>query len=300
MKMKEDKIIQIVSNFVCIICSSVAVIPVILLIIASFTDNAWATANGFSFFPEKFSVEAYKYIAIQGSTIGRAYLMTFLVTVVGVTISLLISVPYGYAISQKNVPGMNVFSFLLVFTMLFNGGIVSTYYCYVRLYGIKDTIWALIIPNLLMNSFEVILLRNYFANSIPTSLVEAARIDRAGEFRILLDVVIPLSKPIIATVLMMRALAYWNDWTNGLYFLSDRSGAHLYTIQNVLNKINENIEVLRQNSSAGAAIGIGALQMPTTTVRMAIAVIGIIPLLISYPFFQQYFVKGITLGGVKE
>lgn len=297
--MKESRVIQIISNCSCVLFSASAIIPIILLIISSFTDNEWASQNGFSFFPAKFSLEAYRYIAIQGDTIGRAYLMTIIVTVLGVMISLLISVLYAYSIAQKDVPGIKIFSFLLIFTMLFNGGLVSTYYCYVKLYQIKDTIWALILPNLLMNSFEVILLRNYFITGIPDSLIEAARMDRASEFRILTKVVFPLSKPIIATVIMMRALAYWNDWTNGLYYLSDRTGSHLFTIQIILNNINENIEILRQNASRGASIGIGAIQMPTTTVRMAIAVIGILPLLLVYPFFQKYFVKGITLGGVK-
>lgn len=299
MKTRQDKIIQIISNFTCILFSGIAILPLVLLVIASFTDNDWATANGFSFLPQKLSLEAYRYIAVQWSKIGRAYFMTIVVTTLGVGISLILSVLYAYAISQKDIPGIKIFSFLLVFTMLFNGGLVSTYYCYVKLYHIKNTIWALIVPGLLMNAFEVILLRNYFVNSIPESLIEAARIDRASEFKILTMVVLPLSKPIMATVALMRALSYWNDWTNGLYYLSERSGGHLYTIQNIMNNINENIEVLRQTAAKGAAAGLGIMRMPTTTVRMAIAVIGILPLLVIYPFFQKYFVKGITLGGVK-
>lgn len=299
MKTREYKVMQVISNMICTIFSICAIAPFILLIIASFTENNWATANGFTFFPKKFSLEAYQYIAVQWGTIGRAYLMTFIVTIIGTSISLVISILYAYAINQKDIPGMKIFSFLIIFTMLFNGGLVSTYYCYVKLFHIKDTIWALIMPNLLMSAFDVILIRNYFSNSIPDSLIEAARLDRASEFKILTSVVIPLSKPIIATIGLMRALIYWNDWTNGLYYLSERRGAHLYTIQSILNNINENIEVLHQSTAQGVAAGLGAMSMPTTTVRMAIAVIGILPILIVYPFFQKFFVKGITLGGVK-
>jgi ABC-type sugar transport system, permease component len=181
--------------------------------------------------------------------------------------------------------------------MLFNGGIVSTYYCWVSVFHIRDTVWALVLPNLLMNAFNVILVKNYFKNSVPVSLLEAARMDGANEFRIYSRIVLPLSIPIMATIGLMTGIAYWNDWTNGLYFLTERKGRAFYTIQLVLNSINENINFLSTNSSISA---LSSVQLPTTTVRMAIAVIGILPVIIAYPFFQKYFVKGITLGGVKE
>lgn len=201
---------------------------------------------------------------------------------------------------RQKFPGMKFISFLLIFSMLFNGGLVATYYCYVNLYHIKDTIWALIVPNFLMNAFNVILIRNYFKTSIPTSLEEAARIDGASEFRTFLSIVLPLSKPIMATVGLLTALGYWNDWTNGLYYLTKRGGSHLYTIQNILNNINENVQALLQSASSSQMVTGSVADLPSTTVRMAIAVVGIIPVVIAYPFFQKYFVKGITLGGVKE
>lgn len=300
MKSKEYKRTQIIANVVCGLFTLCAVLPFLLLVAASFTDNTWAISNGFSFFPGKLSLAAYEYIAVQWGVIGRAYLMTIIVTGAGTVLSLSISTLFAYSISHKEIPGMKVMNFLLIFTMLFNGGLVSTYYSYVNLYHMKDTIFALLLPNLLMNAFNVILIKNYFINSIPESLIEAARIDGASEIKIFMKIVIPLSKPIIATVGLLTALAYWNDWQNGLYYLTDRGGAHLYTIQNVMNNINENLQVLLQNASQAAAIGASASQMPSTTIRMSIAVVGILPLLILYPFFQKYFVKGITLGGVKE
>lgn len=300
MKSTESKVMQIIAHVFCGIVVLLAILPFILLIVASFTDNAWATANGYSFFPKVWSFEAYRYIFAQWDVIGKAYLMSFVYLIIGTAASVIITTLFAYGISQEDIPGMKVISFLLIFTMLFNGGLVATYYSYVKIFHIKNTFFALLIPNLLMNAFNVILVRNYFKFNIPVSLTEAARIDGASEFKIFRSIMFPLSKPIIATVGLLSGLAYWNDWQNGMYYLSDRGGSQYYTIQIVLNNINENIQVLMQNASKASAIGASVAQMPTTTVRMAIAVIGILPIIILYPFFQKYFVKGITLGGVKE
>lgn len=300
MRSREAKITQAVSNGICAIFTLCALLPFILLVVGSFTDNAWAVEHGFTYFPKKFSMAAYGYIMDKWQLIGRGFMMTIIVAVSGTAASLIISTLFAYGISKQEIPGMKVISFLLVFTMLFNGGLVSTYYCYVNLYHIKDTLWALIVPGFLMNAFNVILIRNYFVTSIPASLEEAARIDGASEFRTFLSIVLPLSKPIIATIGLLTALAYWNDWTNGLYYLSKRDGAKLYTIQNILNNINENMQAILKASSS-SQLGTGSTaDVPSTTIRMAIAVVGILPVVIAYPFFQKYFVKGITLGGVKE
>lgn len=297
MKKRDGIIWGCASNIIMTIFSLLAVVPFILLVIASLTDNQWATANGFSFFPGQWSLDAYRYITNQWETIGRAYLMTIIVTVLGTVVSLFVTSGFAYALASENLPGRRVLNFLCIFTMLFNGGIVATYYSWVSVFQVRDTIWALILPNLLMNAFNVILVKNYFKNSVPASLIEAARIDGASEFRIYGRIVLPLSIPIMATIGLMTAIAYWNDWTNGLYFLTERNGRAFYTIQLVLNSINENISFLSANSSISA---LGNVKMPSTTVRMAIAVFGILPIILAYPFFQKYFVKGITLGGVKE
>ncbi len=299
MKSKEAKITQIISNGICGLFTLCALLPFILLVMGSVTDNAWAVEHGFTFFPGKFSMSAYYYIVDKWQLIGRGFLMTILVAVIGTVISLTISTLFAYGISKAEIPGMKLIGFLLIFTMLFNGGLVSTYYCYVNLYNIKDTIWALIVPNFLMNAFNVVLIRNYFITSIPASLEEAARIDGASEYRTFSSIVLPLSKPIMATIGLLTALTYWNDWTNGLYYLSKRDGARLYTIQNILNNINENIQSILRSSSS-QMITASTADLPSTTIRMAIAVVGILPVVVAYPFFQKYFVKGITLGGVKE
>lgn len=289
---RERKRWSIAGNIVLGLLAFLAVMPFLLLVIASFTDEAAAVANGYSYLPEKWSLDAYRYIANEARTIFRAYGVTIFVTVVGTVTSLVITSMLAYMLSKEGLPGRKVINFMLVFTMLFSGGLVPSYIVYASMLHIKDTIFALIVPNMLMGAFNVILIRNYFTNSIPKELLEAARIDGAKEIPILFRIVIPLAKPIMATAGMMTAMGYWNDWQNGLYYLNDTS---LYSIQNILNAINTSVQFLASNSVSGVKFS----DIPSTTVRMAIAVVGILPLIIAYPFFQKYFVKGLTIGGVK-
>lgn len=280
------------AHAVLILLTLAAIVPFVLLIIASFTDNNVAITEGFSFFPSKWSTDAYQYIVNEKDTMLRAYGITIVVTLIGTTLGLLISVMLAYSLANSDLPGRNFMTFFVTLTMLFNGGLVPTYLIYTNVFHIKDTLAALIVPNLLMNGFNVILIRNYFATGVPTVLYEAARIDGASEFNIFYRIALPLSKPILATVGLLMGIAYWNDWQNGLYYLNDTS---LYSIQNILNRINENISFLASNSTSGVKIS----DLPTSTIRMAIAVIGILPIVCIYPFFQEYFVRGIAVGAVK-
>ena len=280
------------AHAVLILLTLAAIVPFVLLIIASFTDNNVAITEGFSFFPSKWSTDAYQYIVNEKDTMLRAYGITIVVTLIGTTLGLLISVMLAYSLANSDLPGRNFMTFFVTLTMLFNGGLVPTYLIYTNVFHIKDTLAALIVPNLLMNGFNVILIRNYFATGVPTGLYEAARIDGASEFYIFYRIALPLSKPILATVGLLMGIAYWNDWQNGLYYLNDTS---LYSIQNILNRINENISFLASNSTSGVKIS----DLPTSTIRMAIAVIGILPIVCIYPFFQEYFVRGIAVGAVK-
>jgi putative aldouronate transport system permease protein len=283
------------ANIVMVLLSFLALAPFVLLIIASLTDENVAMTYGYSYFPQKWSISAYQYIANQSARLGRAYLMTIIVTAVGTSVGVMITALLGYMLSNKDLPGRGLLNLYVVFTMLFNGGLVPTYIMYVKTFAIKNTIFGLIVPNLLCSAFLVMLVRNYFENSIPRDLYEAARIDGASEFQTFFRVALPLSTPILATIGLMMGLAYWNDWQNGLYYLSDQS-ANLKTIQNILNDINTNIAYLASNSNAS---GVNVASLPTQTARMAIAVVGILPILVIYPFFQKYFAKGITMGAVK-
>ena len=280
------------AHAVLILLTLAAIVPFVLLIIASFTDNNVAITEGFSFFPSKWSTDAYQYIVNEKDTMLRAYGITIVVTLIGTTLGLLISVMLAYSLANSDLPGRNFMTFFVTLTMLFNGGLVPTYLIYTNVFHIKDTLAALIVPNLLMNGFNVILIRNYFATGVPTVLYEAARSDGASEFYIFYRIALPLSKPILATVGLLMGIAYWNDWQNGLYYLNDTS---LYSIQNILNRINENISFLASNSTSGVKIS----DLPTSTIRMAIAVIGMLPIVCIYPFFQEYFVRGIAVGAVK-
>ena len=281
------------SHVVMVVLSLAAILPFVLLVIASFTDNAVAVSEGFSFWPSKWSTDAYEYIVNERATLLRAYGITILVTLIGTSVGLMISSMLAYTLSNDELPGRKVLTFFVVLTMLFNGGLVPTYLIYTNVFHIKDTLLALIVPSLLMNGFNVVLIRNYFATGVPKSLYEAARIDGAGEIYIFARIALPLSKPILATVGLLMGIAYWNDWQNGLYYLNDTK---LYSIQNILNRINENISFIASNSTSGVKIA----DLPTNTIRMAIAVVGILPIVCIYPFFQEYFIKGIAVGAVKE
>ena len=281
------------SHVVMVVLSLAAILPFVLLVIASFTDNAVAVSEGFSFWPSKWSTDAYEYIVNERATLLRAYGITILVTLIGTSVGLMISTMLAYTLSNDELPGRKVLTFFVVLTMLFNGGLVPTYLIYTNVFHIKDTLLALIVPSLLMSGFNVVLIRNYFATGVPKSLYEAARIDGAGEIYIFARIALPLSKPILATVGLLMGIAYWNDWQNGLYYLNDTK---LYSIQNILNRINVNISFIASNSTSGVKIA----DLPTNTIRMAIAVVGILPIVCIYPFFQEYFVKGIAVGAVKE
>lgn len=290
---RDQKRWRAVAHVVMIILSLLALLPFVLLVVASFTDETVALMNGYSFFPEKLSLEAYAYVVEHASTFVRAYGMTIIVTVIGTVVSIVLTALTAYVLSKRNLPGVRALNIIVIFTMLFNGGLVATYISYVTIFHIKDTIFALIVPTLLMNAFMVMLVRNYFEHSIPEEIYESARIDGAREMTIFIKLVLPLSVPILATVGLMSGIAYWNDWQNSLYYIDDKS---LYTIQAILNSINEGVQAL---ASLGGSSGASVADLPTTTIRMAVAVVGILPILCVYPFFQKYFAAGLVAGAVK-
>ena len=289
-----NKVEQVVLHTIFILLCIIAAAPFLLLISSSITEESTLLQYGYSFFPKKVSFYAYEYLFQSGGKIIRGLGLSVLVTIVGTACSILMTVMFAYPISRKELPHRNLFSFLVFFTMLFNGGLVPTYMMYTQIFHIKNTIWAWIIPSLLMNAFYIIMMRSFFVSNIPDSLIEAARIDGAGEFRILFRIVLPLSKPMLATLALMVGLGYWNDWMNSLYYITDDS---LYTLQAILNNIITSITFLQSSTMGSVASAVAA--MPSTGIRMAIAVVGVIPVLVIYPFFQKYFVKGIVVGGVK-
>lgn len=292
---QHDKLQQTIMHIFMGILVLTCVLPFLLMVMASLTEEATLTRNGYSFFPEVFSLETYRYIIRSANTILRGYGMTIVVTVIGTLCNLTLTILYAYPLSRRDLPYRGFLSFFLFFTMLFNGGLVPTYMMYANTFHIKNTIFALIVPSLMMNAFYVIMMRSFFSSSIPDSLIEAAKLDGASERKILTSIVLPLSKPMVVTLVLMVGLGYWNDWMNGLYYVTDQG---LFTIQMILNNMINNIEFLTRNASMlGSAAA--NLKIPQVGIRMGIAVIAVLPILIIYPFLQKYFVKGIVIGGVK-
>lgn len=290
---KHEKEFQCVVNILMVILCLMCVLPLLLLISSSLTADATLVKDGYLFWPKKFDITAYKYLLFGSESIFRGYAISILVTVVGTSLSLTLTTLLAYPLSRKNMPGRNGVAFFIFFTMLFNGGLVPTYIMWTQTFHIKNTLLALIVPSLLLNAFNVIMMRSYLATNIPEEVIEAAQVDGAGQFRVLLQIVVPMSKPILATLTLLIGLGYWNDWLNGLYYITDDS---LFSIQVLLKKMLDNVEMIKNAASSGAA---GTMQMPSTSIRMAVAVVGALPVLVVYPFFQKYFVKGIAIGAVK-
>lgn len=291
---EKGKAFRIFSNVLMIFIGICSIAPFLLLIMSSVTDEQSLVSNGYSFFPKEYSLYAYKYLLADSTSMVRAYGISILVTAVGTVANLLLTTLYAYPLSRKDLPGRNIFAFYLFFTMLFSGGLVPSYIMWSRTFHINNTIFALIVPNLMLGAFNVIMMRTYFTTNIPDAVIEAARIDGAGEIRILYRIVLPMAMPIMATIGLLVGLAYWNDWQNGLYYLTDD---RLFSVQVLLMDIQRNIDSLRRSASQGASVSLANL--PSTGVRMAITVLGILPIMIVYPFVQKYFVKGIAIGAVK-
>lgn len=297
MRTREEKKFQIMGNIVMIILSAAALLPIILMFISSITDNDTLIKNGYSYIPEKISFQAYEYIFSTGNSVIHAYGISIILTAVGTLCSLVITTMLAYALSKKGLPGKGILTFLVFFTMLFNGGLVPTYINYTTVFGFKNTFWALLIPSLLTNGFNILLMKSYFVTGVPDEVLEAAYIDGASEFKTFYQVALPLAKPIVATIGLFAGIAYWNDWMNGYIYLTKRTD--LFSVQNLLNRMIQNIQFLTQNSSNIANANVGLSSIPSVSVRMAMAVVGILPIILVYPFVQNNFVKGITLGGVK-
>ncbi len=282
-------------NAVFIVVTALCLLPFVLLVAASFTDEQTIIRNGYSFFPEKLSVYAYEYLFKSSNSIFRSYGISILVTVTGTVIGLLMVTLLAYPLSRRDMPLRTGLSFYVFFTILFNGGLVPTYLVYTQLFDIKNTLLALIVPYLLLSGFYVLLARTFFQNTIPPEIIESAYMDGAGEFRIFFQMILPLSQPVLATVGLFTLIRYWNDWFNGLIFITKED---LYSLQYLLNKILLDIQFLAV-SDMGGRQGDALAALPKEGVRMAMAVVGVLPIMLAYPFFQKFFVKGLTVGAVK-
>ena len=291
--MTESKSFNRVATIILTFLVIVTLLPIVLLVIASFTKEQVLVQNGYTFFPKALSLDAYYYMVKQGAVIVRSYGVSFLVTVLGTVMSVVVTTTLAYPMARKSFRYKNVLSFFVFFTMLFNGGIVPSYIMWSRFFHIKNTLWALIIPNYMVTAFNVILVKNFYQNNVPDALVEAAQIDGGRGLKTFSRIMFPLSRPVVATISLFTGLCYWNDWTNGLYYVDNEK---LFSIQLLLMKIMNNIQALKANT---ALMGTGTVELPGTSVRMAMAFVGILPILIVYPFVQKYLVEGVVIGAVK-
>ena len=270
--------------------------PVLLVFISAFTDEIYITQHGFSFFPEKWSMSGMNAVLKYGKQLFTSYAVTIFVTVAGTLIGLLIMSMYAYAMSRKDFRLSKFLAIFLLIPMLFNGGQLSGYIVFTSLYHLKDSLLLLILP-LCVSTMNVIILRTYIVNSIPSELMEAAKIDGAGEYRTFFQITLPLLKPSLAAVGFMMAIAYWNDWQNALLYIDSDAKKPL---QLLLINIQKSIEFLLNNAnvpaSARAAMG-GTIPQYSSTMATVLVVIG--PIMVVYPFFQKYFIKGLTVGSVK-
>ena len=289
-----NTVICIILAVFCLSC----VLPILLVYIVSFTDELAITRNGVSFFPETWSLEAYKVLFGKSlSKIVISYRNTIFLTVVGTFLSLWFMTMYGYAISRKDFKPRQILTFFAYFTMLFSGGMVASYIVNTTIFHLRDTIWVLLLPGL-VGAYNIIVLRTFFSSGGNEALVEAAKIDGAGEFRIYAQIILPISKPALATIGLFTAIGYFSSWFNVLLYIDNEN---LWTIQYMLKRVMNEIQLLRSNADMGNSEE-GALllaSLPDESAKMALTVITMTPVLAFYPFFQKYFVKGLTLGSVK-
>lgn len=287
----KSKVANAILHIVFCVLLLVCILPVILVIIISFTEQSAIDAVGYSFFPKKWSVDAYSYIFTNGADVITAYKNTILSTVFGALLSVTTIALYAYPLSREGLKFKKFFSFYIFFTMLFSGGLVAWYTVVTRYLGLKNTFAGLVLP-LVMNAWYVIIMRTFFQTSVPSALIEAGKIDGASELRIFVKIVLPISIPAVATITLFQVLAYWNEWYHPMLLINNKK---LYTLQLLLQIMMQNIQNLTEGS---AELREGA-EIPTDSVRMALCVVAMGPILVVYPFFQKYFIQGLTVGSVK-
>ncbi|MEG0125632.1 MAG: carbohydrate ABC transporter permease [Clostridia bacterium] len=282
-------------NLVFILGAAISVFPVIYVFMISISSQSSLIHNGYSFWPQEFSLSAYEFLWNERSTIFNALYISVLVTVVGTLLGLFLTATMGYVLSRPQFRLKSFYTWVVFIPMIFNGGMVASYVIVANTLHLNNTIWCLILP-LAVSSFNVIICKTFFRTTIPDSIVESAKIDGASQLRIFGSVIVPISKPVFATIGLFLTFGYWNDWfQSSLYISNDK----LVSLQALLNNMMKNLEYIANNPSAGLSLQQYKNAMPSESVRMAIAIVIVIPIACAYPFFQKYFISGLTIGAVK-
>ncbi|MDD3206130.1 MAG: carbohydrate ABC transporter permease [Lachnospiraceae bacterium] len=285
-------VIYIVLGLFCLAC----VLPFLFVIIISFTSEDSIRQIGFSFIPAEWSLEAYKYVIDLGDQLWRSYFNSFFVTLLGTFLSVLICILYSYALFRPDFKYRKFFTFFCFFTMMFGGGLAPTYMVCKNMLHLSDNYAAMIVP-MLLNPFNIIIMRTFFQSSVPESLIEAAAIDGSGEYNTLFKIIIPIAKPGIATIALLNALAYWNEWFIPMLYVRD---ANHIPLQYLLMKMQNQVDFLVKNSSMiGAEAANIMSDLPKDSLRMALVVLIVVPIACAYPFFQRFIISGLTVGSVK-
>lgn len=274
--------------------SILTLIPFYVIFISSITSEASLAANGYRLWPEAFSGMAYRFLFSQGSIVMTAYKNTIISTVAGTALSVVMVGLYAYPLSRDNFKFGSFFTFFAFFTMLFSGGLVSYYMVTRQVLLLQNSLWALFLPSA-FSPFWVIVMRTFYKMNVPSEIIEAARIDGAGEWRTFLQIVVPLSVPGLATVALFSAIGIWNNFFNCLLLVDD---AQYYSLQFTIYTTLNNIRFLLENADKMQGL-VNVSELPSQTFRMAMAVVTIGPIILAYPFFQRYFIKGLTVGAIK-
>lgn len=287
-----EAVMHLIMTLFCLAC----VIPFIFVVIISFSSQDSIRQLGFSFTPNAWALDAYTYVAQLGRQLWVSYFNSFLITVVGTVCTLLVTILYAYALYRKDFKFRKFFTFFCFFTMIFGGGLAPTYVICKQFLGLSDSYAAVIIP-MLLNPFNIIVMRTFFQSSVPGDLIDAAAIDGSGEYHTLFRIILPIAKPGIATVGLLSALAYWNEWFIPMLYLQD---AKYYPLQYLLQEMQSKVDFLAKNAAMLGAEATGIVsELPSDTLRMALVVLIVVPIAFAYPFFQRYIISGLTIGSVK-
>ena len=288
---------NIVFSAIVIILAAMALIPLLLVLSVSFSSAMSIAKEGYQFFPSEWSLDAYRAILKMGTSFGRSYMNTIFYTAVGTTVSLFLMSMFAYVLARKDFKYRFPLSFFVYFTTLFSGGLVPTYILNTQILHINNTIWIFLLSGLI-SAFDIIMLRTFCQTTIPEELLDAAKIDGANDFQVYTRIVMPLFKAGLATVGLFGVVTRWNDWFTGILYCENPK---LLPVMTVLQRIQNSIDFLKANTECASTVEGAAFlkSLPSESTRMALSVISIIPMLIMYPFFQKYFVQGLTVGSVK-
>jgi putative aldouronate transport system permease protein len=285
-----NAILNVLLIFFCIL----TLIPIYVIVIASVTSEASLAANGYRLWPQEFSGMAYRFLFSQGSIVITAYMNTIIATVVGTVMSVVMVGLYAYPLSRENFKFGTFFTFFAFFTLLFSGGLVSYYMVARQILQLQNTLWALFLPSA-FSPFWVIVMRTFYKLNVPNEVIEAARMDGAGEWRTFIQIVLPLSTPGLATVALFSAIGIWNNFFNALLLVDN---AQYYNLQFTIYTTLNNIRFLLENADRMQGL-VNLSELPSQTFRMAMAVVTVGPIILAYPFFQRFFIKGLTIGAIK-